>query len=94
MATYNEHTKDREKREVATVKELMALLRAGPLPQGVTASPALLEEMEGTAKGPTTEESIALFEAIERKFPHATLGDDKWYLVAVSPEKLRSKESC
>jgi hypothetical protein len=33
---------------------------------------------------PSTEEAIALFEAVERKFPHKTVGDDKWYLVVVS----------
>lgn len=33
---------------------------------------------------PTKEEAIALFESIEKKFPHGTLGDDKWYLVTVS----------
>lgn len=33
---------------------------------------------------PTKEDAIALFEAIQRKFPNGTLGDDKWYLVTVS----------
>jgi len=33
---------------------------------------------------PTVEEALALFEAIEQKFPHETLGDDKWYLVTLS----------
>lgn len=33
---------------------------------------------------PTEEEAITLFEAIEKTFPHGTLGDDKWYLVTVS----------
>jgi len=32
----------------------------------------------------TPEEAIALFEALENKFPHKSLGDDRWYLVAVS----------
>jgi hypothetical protein len=34
---------------------------------------------------PTPEEAIRLFEAIEEKFPSKTLGEDKWYLVAVRP---------
>jgi hypothetical protein len=33
---------------------------------------------------PTKEESIALFEAIQKKFPSKALGGDKWYLVTVS----------
>jgi len=33
---------------------------------------------------PTPEEAIALFEALEAKFPSKTLGDEKWYLVATS----------
>jgi hypothetical protein len=33
---------------------------------------------------PTPEEAISLFEALEKRFPSATLGHDKWYLVAVS----------
>ena len=33
---------------------------------------------------PTKEESIALFEAIQKKFPSKALGCDKWYLVTVS----------
>lgn len=36
-----------------------------------------------TYKDPTPEEAIALFKEIEAKFPHKTLGDDKWYLVVV-----------
>jgi len=33
---------------------------------------------------PSAGEAITLFKAIESKFPHETLGDDKWYLVACS----------
>jgi hypothetical protein len=33
---------------------------------------------------PTSEDAIALFKEIEQIFPHKTLGDDKWYLVAVN----------
>jgi hypothetical protein len=36
-----------------------------------------------TIHEPTAEEAVALFEAIEKKFPHKTLGEDKWYIVAV-----------
>jgi hypothetical protein len=32
---------------------------------------------------PTVEQAIALFEAIEQKYPHKTLGKDTWYLVVV-----------
>ncbi|TAQ85424.1 hypothetical protein B7494_g6246 [Chlorociboria aeruginascens] len=37
-----------------------------------------------SAEPPTTKEALALFEAVEKKFPHATIGDDKWYLVVLS----------
>ncbi|EPE33558.1 AhpD-like protein [Glarea lozoyensis ATCC 20868] len=33
---------------------------------------------------PTEQDTIALLQAIEAKFPHKTLGSDKWYLVALS----------
>jgi len=33
---------------------------------------------------PTKEDAVALFQSIEQKFPHRTLGDDKWYLVTLS----------
>jgi hypothetical protein len=88
MATSIKLTNNGDKREVTNLKELMALLRAGPLPQGVTASPTLLDEMEGTPKGPTTEQATTLFKEIERKVPQNTLGEDKWYLVAVSTALL------
>jgi len=39
---------------------------------------------------PTAAEAIALFETIEQKFPSKTLGDGKWYLVAVSNADLLS----
>lgn len=32
---------------------------------------------------PTAEHTFALFESIEQKFPNKSLGEDKWYLVAV-----------
>lgn len=35
-------------------------------------------------RDPTADEALALFKAIEEKFPAKTLGDDKWYLLAVS----------
>jgi hypothetical protein len=92
MAMLNAPATDGDKREVGDLKELVMLLKAGSLSQGVTASPALLEELEERRKEPTTEEAIALFAAIEKKFPHNTLGEDKWYLVAVSPHELRSKD--
>ncbi|KAK0123752.1 hypothetical protein ONS95_008759 [Cadophora gregata] len=37
-----------------------------------------------TIHEPTKEEAVALFEAIETKFPHKTVGEDAWYLVALS----------
>lgn len=36
-----------------------------------------------TIREPTPEEAIILFKAIEERFPHKTVGDDKWYLVTV-----------
>ncbi|KAH8598285.1 hypothetical protein B0O99DRAFT_58431 [Bisporella sp. PMI_857] len=35
-------------------------------------------------ESPTEQDAVALFEALEFKFPHRTLGNDKWYLVALS----------
>jgi hypothetical protein len=32
---------------------------------------------------PTAAEAVELFAAIEKKFPHETVGGDKWYLVVV-----------
>jgi hypothetical protein len=40
-----------------------------------------------TIQGPTTEEAIALFKAIEEIFPKRTLGEDKWYLPVVSGKR-------
>lgn len=36
------------------------------------------------AQGPTKDEAIALFESIEKKFPHKTVGNDTWYMVVLS----------
>lgn len=35
-------------------------------------------------RDPTDDEALALFKAIEEKFPSQTLGDDKWYVLLVS----------
>jgi hypothetical protein len=35
-------------------------------------------------RDPTEDEALTLFKAIEEKFPSKTLGDDKWYVLAVS----------
>lgn len=32
---------------------------------------------------PTAEQAKVLFEKLEQKFPSKTLGEDRWYLVAV-----------
>lgn len=32
---------------------------------------------------PTEAEALALFKAVEEKFPSRTLGNDKWYVLAV-----------
>ncbi|RQM08552.1 hypothetical protein DH86_00000276 [Scytalidium sp. 3C] len=37
-----------------------------------------------TNADPTPEDAIKLFRAVEEKFPHETLGNDKWYLVVLS----------
>lgn len=34
--------------------------------------------------GPSADKKTALFQAIEEKFPSRSLGDDRWYLVAVA----------
>ncbi|KAF8853274.1 hypothetical protein BDZ45DRAFT_598791 [Acephala macrosclerotiorum] len=36
------------------------------------------------AQDPTKDEAIALFESIEKKFPHKTVGNDTWYMVVLS----------
>jgi hypothetical protein len=33
---------------------------------------------------PTPQDAVLLFEALEKKFPAATLGHENWYLIAVS----------
>jgi hypothetical protein len=43
-----------------------------------------------TFREPTAEDATVLFEELEKKFPHETLGNDKWYLVAVSTKSLSS----
>lgn len=39
---------------------------------------------------PSPEETLDLFKDIESSFPSATLGDDKWYILAVSLPPARS----
>jgi hypothetical protein len=34
-------------------------------------------------RDPTEDEALALFKSIEEKFPSKTLGNDKWYILAV-----------
>lgn len=34
-------------------------------------------------RDPTEDEALALFKAIEEKFPSKSLGDDKWYVLTV-----------
>ena len=34
-------------------------------------------------RDPTDDEALALFKAIEEKFPSQTLGEDKWYVLLV-----------
>jgi hypothetical protein len=38
---------------------------------------------------PTEDEALALFKAIEEKFPSESLGKDKWYLVLVSRPNVK-----
>jgi hypothetical protein len=89
MATSIQATEHDNGQEVTSLKDLAALLKAGPLPQGLTISLALVDELVGKHRHPTPEQAIALFKDIENKFPHSTLGEDKWYLVAVSAFNLR-----
>lgn len=39
---------------------------------------------------PTSEQAIALFESIEQKYPHKTLGEETWYLVVVCQHVFHS----
>jgi hypothetical protein len=34
-------------------------------------------------RDPTEDEALALFKAVEQKFPSKSLGDDKWYVLTV-----------
>lgn len=34
-------------------------------------------------RDPNDDEALALFKAIEEKFPSQSLGDDKWYVLLV-----------
>jgi hypothetical protein len=34
-------------------------------------------------RDPTEEEALALFAALEKQFPSKSLGNDKWYILAV-----------
>ena len=34
-------------------------------------------------RDPTEEEALAMFKAVEEKFPSVTLGADKWYVLTV-----------
>jgi hypothetical protein len=36
-----------------------------------------------TPRDPTEEEALALFKAVEEKFPSKSLGSDKWYILTV-----------
>jgi hypothetical protein len=40
-------------------------------------------------RDPTDEEALALFKAVEDKFPSSTLGTEKWYIVLVCFACLR-----
>ena len=74
-----------EVKEITNVREVLALLKTGhPIPQGFKASPALIADITAATKGPTPEGANALFDAIRATFPRKTLGDGRWYLVAVS----------
>jgi hypothetical protein len=35
------------------------------------------------ARDPTEDEALALFKAVEERFPSKTLGGDKWYILTV-----------
>jgi hypothetical protein len=36
-----------------------------------------------TYSEPTAEQAVALFQEIEKRFPHNSVGEDMWYLVTV-----------
>ena len=39
---------------------------------------------------PTEADALNLFQELEEHFPSATLGDDKWYILVVSPQLAKS----
>jgi hypothetical protein len=40
------------------------------------------------AQGPTAADATALFEGVQKKYPHKALGDDTWYMVVVSGQNI------
>jgi hypothetical protein len=72
---------DEEQETINNVRKLLKLREDQPIAQQELMS--FIENLKEINK-PTVEKAIVLFEAIETKFPHKTLGEDKWYLVVVS----------
>ena len=77
-----------KERQIKAVTELLEKLKEDK-PTSQSELMALVESINEINK-PTKDTAIKLFEAIEMKFPHKTLGEDKWYLVVVSVQWLES----
>jgi len=71
---------------IAAVTELLERLK-GSKPSSQVELMTIIESIKEVYK-PTKESAIKLFKSIEEKFPHESLGGDKWYLVVVSVQEM------
>lgn len=95
MATINAENKTSSKipiaerdRAIKSVTELLEKLKEDE-PTSQQDLMNLIESIK-RLRNPTKKAAVELFEAIEAKFPHKTLGEDKWYLVVVSTREIGS----
>lgn len=77
---------NKKERAITSVTKLLAKLKQDE-PTSHQDLMNLFESIKEINK-PTKEKAVELFKAIETKFPHRTLGGDKWYLVVVSGQEL------
>jgi hypothetical protein len=75
-----------KERAITATNKLMERLTAEGTP-GSEELMILIESIKELAK-PSKEKAVDLFKKVEEKFPHKTLGEDKWYLVVVSVSEL------
>lgn len=71
------------KLEVSTAGPALRVTPARIAPFTTAAHRRLVPNMTDTSE-PTSEQATALFEELEQGFPSKSLGEDRWYLVAVN----------